>query len=242
MNTLATSLGLEPNSYTFHDVWSLDDESLLSHIPRPAVALLVIIPLTETWHAERVAEDAALPDPDNVDPPAPALWFPQTIGNACGSIGLLHCLVNTPAIIGSGGSSSAIAPGSTIAKLLAGARALPKSTDRAQLLYDSDAFEEAHAGVVNLGDTLAPEPIEDRHLNQHFVAFVKGADGHLWELEGSRKGPLDRGLLMDDEDVLSRGALDRGIGRVIRKELEGGGGDLRFSVIALAPVVKGGGA
>jgi ubiquitin carboxyl-terminal hydrolase L3 len=49
-----------------------------------------------------------------------------------------------------------------------------------------------------------------------------------------QKGPLDRGLLGPDEDVLSPKAIELGIGRVIKMEVESGGGDLRFSCIALA--------
>jgi ubiquitin carboxyl-terminal hydrolase L3 len=90
---------------------------------------------------------------------------------------------------------------------------------------------------VKLGDTAPPTTIGEDHSGQHFVAFVKAKDGHLWELEGGRKGPLDRGVLKEDEDVLSPAALEKGIGRLMRIESEKGG-DLRFSVIALAPTMK----
>ena len=43
----------------------------------------------------------------------------------------------------------------------------------------------------------------------HFVAFVKCRDGNLWELEGSRKGPLNRGPLGEDDDAFSERALRR---------------------------------
>ncbi len=65
---------------------------------------------------------------------------------------------------------------------------------RAKLLYDSKEFEEAHQSVCEMGDTVAPDVETGNRLGQHFVAFVKEG-GRLWELEGSRKGPLDRGAL-----------------------------------------------
>jgi len=37
-----------------------------------------------------------------------------------------------------------------------------------------------------MGDTIAPSAEDGDRLGQHFVAYVKGADGHLYELEGSR--------------------------------------------------------
>jgi len=58
--------------------------------------------------------------------------------------------------------------------------------DRAQYLYDSKQFEIYHQSVAAMGDTTAPSAEEGDRLGQHFVAFVKGADGHLYELEGSR--------------------------------------------------------
>jgi ubiquitin carboxyl-terminal hydrolase L3 len=45
---------------------------------------------------------------------------------------------------------------------------------------------------------------------------------------------LDRGALVEDEDVLSRKGVEMGLERVIKMEEKAGGGDLRFSCIALA--------
>lgn len=106
--------------------------------------------------------------------------------------------------------------------------------ERAQMLYDSKEFEVAHQSVAELGDTLPPDAAGGDKLGQHFVAFVKGDDGRLWELEGSRKGPICRGTLGEDEDVLSEKAIAMGLGRVIEMEKAAQGGDLRFSCIALA--------
>ncbi|KAF2241186.1 cysteine proteinase [Trematosphaeria pertusa] len=224
MNHLAYSLGLD-RSFSFHDVYSLTDPDLLAVIPRPALALLVIIPLTPTWDEARTAEDKDKGEYERKGEEEPVIWFKQTIGHACGSIGLVHCLLN-------GEASKHVQSGSTLDQIRNAA--LPKTMwERAKVLEDSEAFEKAHAEAAKLGDTAAPTPEEGEHLGQHFVAFVKGKDGHLWELEGGRKGPLDRGLLKDDEDVLSPAALEMGIGRLIRIESEHGG-DLRFSVIALA--------
>lgn len=99
------------------------------------------------------------------------------------------------------------------------------------MLYNCDAFEQAHKSVEQVGDTGILDKAENN--GQHFVAYVK-AEGHLWELEGSRKGPLDRGSLDEDEDVMSPRALDLGLKRTIKVEQDGGGTDLRFSCIALA--------
>ncbi|KAI1107749.1 putative ubiquitin carboxyl-terminal hydrolase [Jackrogersella minutella] len=221
MNQLAIALGLS-SELSFYDVWSLDEPSLMEHIPRPALALLVILPRTPAWHMEREAEDAEKADYEGHGPKEPVIWFKQTIGNACGSIGLLHCAINGPA-------AEYILPGSDLDKIRRDAIPL-RMKERADMLYNSAPFERAHNSCVPLGDTVARS---EGHSGQHFVAFVK-VNGRLWELEGSRKGPIDRGALGDDEDVLSPKALDSGFRRVIRLEQEAGGHDLRFSAIALS--------
>lgn len=226
MNHLAYSLGLS-KKLAFHDIYSLTDQDLLAFVPRPALALLVIIPLTPTWHESRTKEDDGKPEYAGKGDEEPVIWFKQTIGNACGSIGLVHCLLNNPV------AAQHIQPDSTLDRIRKDA--LDKAIwERAKVLEDSDELEKAHADAVELGDSDVPESKEEAHrTGHHFVAFVKGRDGHLWELEGGRAGPLDRGQLGEDEDVLSEKALEGGLGRLMRIESEKGG-DLRFSAIALA--------
>ncbi|KAM0278832.1 hypothetical protein ACHAQH_004908 [Verticillium albo-atrum] len=222
MNQLATKLGLSPE-LQFYDVYSLDGPEQLAHIPRPALALLVIIPLTPAWDQSRKAEDADKEPYAGSGPDEPVIWFKQTIGHACGSIGLLHSLINGPAV-------DFIKPDSDLAKIRS--RAVPLDmTKRAEMLYNSEPFEIAHKSVEQAGDSYA-DPTDGRD-GGHFVSFVKSG-GKLWELEGVRKGPLERGNLAEDEDVLSPRALDMGIKRIIELNADGGGENLRFSCIALA--------
>jgi len=223
MNQLAAKLGLSPE-LQFYDVFSLDEPELLVDIPRPALALLVIIPLTPAWDQSRKAEDADKETYAGFGPDEPVIWFQQTIGHACGSIGLLHSVINGPAV-------DFIKPGSDLETIRN--QAIPLDmTKRAQMLYDSEPFEIAHKSVEQAGDTAAD--LTGEREGGHFVSFVKSG-GRLWELEGSRMGPLDRGSLGDDEDVLSPRALELGIKRIIKLNAEGGRKDLLFSCIALAP-------
>lgn len=222
MNLLATKLGLSPE-LQFYDVYSLDEPELHTHIPRPVLALLVVMPLTPAWDRSRKAEDADKAYYIGSGSEEPVIWFKQTIGHACGSIGLLHSVINGPAI-------DFIKPDSDL--MVIRNQAIPLAmTERAELLYNSEPFELAHKSVEKAGNSHADLTTERN--GGHFVSFVKSG-GKLWELEGSRKGPLERGSLAVDEDVLSSRALDMGIKRVISLNAEGGGEDLRFSCIALA--------
>jgi ubiquitin carboxyl-terminal hydrolase L3 len=223
MNQLASKLGLS-SELQFYDVYSLDEPELIAHIPRPALALLVIIPLTPAWDQARNAEDAGKEPYTGSGPDEPVIWFQQTIGHACGSIGLLHSVLNGPAV-------DFIKPDSDLAAIRS--QAIPLDmVKRAEMLYNSEPFELAHKSVEQVGDSYASPAVE--RDGGHFVSFVKSG-GKLWELEGNRKGPLDRGNLADDEDVLSPRALDLGIKKIIKLNADGGGDDLRFSCIALAP-------
>ncbi|RAL11991.1 ubiquitin carboxyl-terminal hydrolase [Aspergillus homomorphus CBS 101889] len=221
MNQLSAKLGLS-SELQFYDVYSLDEPEQLAHIPRPALALLVIIPLTPAWDQSRKAEDANREPYTGSGPDEPVIWFKQTIGHACGSIGLLHSLINGPAV-------DFIKPDSDLAAIRSLAIPLDM-TKRAELLYNSEPFELAHKSVEQAGDSYA-DPTDARE-GGHFVSFVKSG-GKLWELEGSRKGPLQRGSLAPDEDVLSPRALDMGIKKIIKLNMDGEE-DFRVSCIALA--------
>ncbi|KAF3361367.1 hypothetical protein VdG1_00705 [Verticillium dahliae VDG1] len=184
MTTLLHKLGLS-SALQIHDVYSLTDPDLLAFIPRPALALLLVFPVSATYESHRLAEDALLDDYEGHGDTAPVVWFRQTIRNACGLMGLLHAVANGPA-------RDYIGP------------------------------------AASQGDTSAPEATDDVDL--HYVCFVKTTDGAFWELDGRRKGPLQRGQLEESEDVLSTKALTLGPLKFLERE----GADLRFSAVALA--------
>lgn len=125
-----------------------------------------------------------------------------------------------------------LATDSPLADLLASAVSLAPE-QRADLLYNSSALESAHQSAAAKGDTAAPSAKDD--IDLHYVCFVKSRSNHLWELDGRRKGPLDRGLLEPEDDVLSPKALDLGVRRFLKREEEVGQGELRFSLVVLAP-------
>lgn len=99
---------------------------------------------------------------------------------------------------------------------------------RAKVLETTPDLATAHKEAATQGDTPAPAAEDDVEL--HYVCFAKGTDGGLWELDGRRKGPLRRGDLEDNEDVLSPKGLALGALKFLERE----GGDLRFSAVALA--------
>lgn len=126
-------------------------------------------------------------------------------------------------------------PNSDLSRLLQEAMPL-KPIERADLLYESTALESAHQIAAATGDTAAPQAEDDVDL--HYVCFAKSKNNILYELDGRRKGPLKRGSLSQDQDILSERALDLGVRSFLKREEEAGGGELRFSLIALAPSLE----
>ena len=216
---LAQNLGLSSN-LGFYDVFSIDEPDLLAMVPRPVHSLIVIVPAPIV---HRVRESDKELSYEGSGPDEPVMWFPQTIRHACGLMALIHSTFNGPA-------KQAIPSGSSVGELLE--KAVPlKPTQRADLLYNSEFLEKAHMDAAIKGDTSAPGSEEPSPY--HVISFVKGNDGHLWELEGAWGGPIDRGALANDEDVLSEKALEVGIRRFTRVA----DGNLEFSIVALADKV-----
>lgn len=144
----------------------------------------------------------------------------QTIGHACGLMALIHS-------VGNGSAKNFIQGDSLLDRLLK--EGLPlKPWARAAVLYDSAELEQAHMSVAATGDSYVPSAEEPN--SYHFISFVRADNGHLYEMDASWDGPIDRGLIGDDGDCLSEEALEMGIRRFVKKA----DGVLEFSVVALA--------
>ena len=75
-------------------------------------------------------------------------------------------------------------------------------------------------------------PAEDE-VDFHYICYVSSSEGRLYELDGDRKGPMDRGpFLASSEDILTAGVLDS-IKEHVRRE-----NGLQFALMALAPRLK----
>lgn len=96
LTALIHKLGVSP-ALQMHDVYSLTEPELLSFIPRPALALLLVFPISAVYESHRMAEDSLASEYNGTGDKEPVLWWRQTIRNACGMMGLLHAVANGPA-------------------------------------------------------------------------------------------------------------------------------------------------
>jgi ubiquitin carboxyl-terminal hydrolase L3 len=214
MQRLASKLGLS-DAIAFHEPYSLTDPDLMALVPRPVHALIFLYPedvLSEIIDAENEYDGSGSDEP--------VLWFRQTLGHVCGFMALLHSVLNSPA-------SDHINPGSFLDRLRRNATPL-KPVERAELLYNDAELERMYKEAAQTGDSRVPGTEEP--VDYAFAGFVKGKDGHLYQLEGWKKGPIDRGVLSEDEDLFSPRALQLGPLNIINLAKAS---EQRFSCVAL---------
>uniref|UniRef100_A0A094ZZS8 Ubiquitin carboxyl-terminal hydrolase n=1 Tax=Schistosoma haematobium TaxID=6185 RepID=A0A094ZZS8_SCHHA len=77
-----SKLGVVEESWKFIDIFSLDDD-MLAFVPEPVISLLFLYPL------ETSIENASLGVKDNS---SNVVLIKQTVGNACGTIAILHAI------------------------------------------------------------------------------------------------------------------------------------------------------
>ncbi|KAH8747947.1 hypothetical protein F5883DRAFT_583209 [Diaporthe sp. PMI_573] len=202
------------------NIWSChwDDPDLLPH---PALALILVFPTTDRYEEERAREDATRSDSEGGRDKDDIMWFMQTINNACGLYSILHALSNGPA-------RDLVGHGSFFAKLVDQCSSLLPH-QRSSYLENSVELERVYRQVAVQGNSKVPESAEDE-VDYHFVCFVQShRSGHLYELDGDRKGPIDRGLVLEpEEDMLASGGLS-----VVREYIEREQGNCTFGLMAL---------
>ena len=203
-------------AFQFHDVYGTD-ESLLAMVPEPVHGVLLLYPISAASEAfnESSESSRAAAASRYAQQLSSLFYMKQTVGNACGTIGVIHALANSPA-------AASLDSARWLSSFLAQARG--RSPDAiAALLEANDSIEETH-------QALATEAVSDVHHasndNLHFIALVQH-EGLLVELDGRRGGPIVHGEV--GEQGLLRAAL-----KVVEEYMKRDPGDVRFNMIALS--------
>ncbi|KAI9886427.1 MAG: hypothetical protein M1823_001745 [Watsoniomyces obsoletus] len=206
MHDLGGSTALE-----FVDVWSLDECE--QWIPRPVLALILVVPTSDTYEEERALRNSAVLSGPASDPPPPGvMWFQQTINNACGLYALLHAVCNIEREKYIGGSLS-ITPG--FGPFLTVERA-------------GKELEGPYQKAAMEGSSGMPPAEED--VDHHYTCFTKAVDGHIYELDGDMKGPIKKDAWVSaEQDIMTPSGLD-----IIRDQILGDDGqNIGFTLLAL---------
>lgn len=79
------------------------------------------------------------------------------------------------------------------------------------------------------GDSAVPDDPEEE-VDYHYICFTSGSNGHIYELDGDRNGPVDRAVLLENgEDMIGGRMLEhiRAFMRIYEHE------NMRFNLMAL---------
>ncbi|GKU95613.1 hypothetical protein SLEP1_g8948 [Rubroshorea leprosula] len=207
MNQFLWGLGLPVEEAECNDVFGLDEE-LLAMVPQPVLAVLFLYPITSQTEEERILQDNEKSESSNK-----VYFMKQTVGNACGTIGLLHAVGNIT-------SEIKLSEGSFLDRFFKSTANMDPS-ERAAFLENDREMEVAHSVAATAGETEASE-----NVDTHFICFTC-VDEQLYELDGRRSGPISHGasspstLLQDTAKVIQG---------VIQKNPE----SLNFNVIAIS--------
>uniref|UniRef100_A0A2I3TWC0 Ubiquitin carboxyl-terminal hydrolase n=1 Tax=Pan troglodytes TaxID=9598 RepID=A0A2I3TWC0_PANTR len=166
--------------WRFVDVLGLEEESLGS-VPAPACALLLLFPLTAQHENFRKKQIEELKGQEV----SPKVYFmKQTIGNSCGTIGLIHAVANNQDKLG-------FEDGSVLKQFLSETEKMSPE-DRAKCFEKNEAIQAAHDAVAQEGQCRV-----DDKVNFHFILF-NNVDGHLYELDGRMPFPVNHGASSED--------------------------------------------
>ncbi|KAL6903799.1 hypothetical protein ACP4OV_004612 [Aristida adscensionis] len=173
MNQFMRGLGV-PEDVGFCDVYGLDDE-LLAMVPQPVLAVILLYPQDRNKEIEASTASSA----GTKEPSKNVYFTKQTIGNACGTVGIIHAL-------GNAASKIKLGEGSYFDRFYKQTADMDP-IQRAAFLEEDQEMENAHSVAVTAGDTEAKDGVIE-----HYVCF-SCVDGELYELDGMKSQPLLHG-------------------------------------------------
>jgi len=224
-NKWASKAGLITTRNEFGDVYGLDDE-LLGIVPQPVVAVVLLFPFEDDFRKKqdvRYTKKLEVIGKGHIDPTI--IWIKQNIGNACGTMALLHALANSPVVF---------EPESPITQFIDQCKS-KTPVERAKLFESTSLFKNIHAEAAQTGQTAPPENLD---VDLHFTCFVEAPDAsvrtsasgpysrRLIELDGSRDGPVDHGPVKD---------FLKDVAKVIKEDFVGCSESLKFTMMCLGP-------
>jgi len=210
MNKFLRSVGV-PSKWQMTDVYGLDSE-LLAMVPQPCLALLLLFPLNDKFENYIRQQESENKDQEI----SPSVYFiKQTIGNACGTIALIHAVANNLDRIE--------LPEGHLKKFLDGTIKL-KPEDKAGKFETDGELSVAHNASALEGQTDVPN--RDDKVDLHFIAMVEN-EGCLYELDGRKSRPINHG-------ATTRDSFLKDAAKVCRNLMAVDPDNLQFTLIALA--------
>ena len=232
LNHYISKLGFNTSLYSFVDVYSTDEE-YLSFIPSSCIGIIMLYPLTQVQEDFRKQEMEHQSNQSNESTTTATsssdgnddVWFTkQRIGNACGTIGILHTLGNISQTM----SEITISPSSWLHEFYTNTPKSMSPITKAEILEADEEIEKLHdesTSNTELNQTSRGE-IDDKIIT-HFVSIVN-VKNKIYELDGRKESPIEHGSTTDDRFIYD------GM-KVVKKFMDRDPNEMRFTILALVP-------
>ncbi|CDW88421.1 carboxyl-terminal proteinase [Stylonychia lemnae] len=209
----AEKLGWPAELYKIHDVYGLDDDLWDAMVPQPVLAVILLYQIKKE-HRDLIENDISKHKLQTDSP----FFIKQTIKNACGTIALLHALLNNTTAIGG------VFREESFLEEFYFLNDKTSPEERAAALYKDEKLEETHQEAAVQGETRPQENAEC-----HFVTYIQ-KDGFIYEMDGRLNAPVQKAEIKEDQ------SLGKEVSKIIKQYIEiSGYQETKFSVMALAP-------
>lgn len=158
MTAYVKNLGVDMSTLGFHDVLSTEDWAL-EMVPQPVLGVLMLFPIKDDTEQFRLEEKERIEREGQTISPN-CYYMKQTVGNACGTVGILHCLLNCK-------DQLVLQPNAYIEKFLTATLAMTPD-ERAEYLNNDDEIEVAHETAASEGQS---EQV-NAEVDTHFICFT----------------------------------------------------------------------
>jgi ubiquitin carboxyl-terminal hydrolase L3 len=199
------------------DVFSTE-EWALDMIPQPVLAVLLLYPLTDklTQGEDKSGSNDAKKD----------VWFmKQRIGNACGTIGLLHVLLNNQ-------NKESFQDQSWLQKFSEDCPVTMDPVAKAERLEGDMSIAQFHDEATSSSANATDRGNLDDDVITHFVGLVN-VRNTIYELDGRKEGPVPHGPT--SQETFLKDAMEVVQTKFMAKDPT----ELRFTMTALAPKQNG---
>jgi len=185
--------------WSFRDCFGLTEETL-AFVPQPCYALLFLFPVGQLKAERQEEEQKILSEGQTVN--EKVYFIKQHVKNACGTIAVVHALANNKEAL-------KIESGALHEFLEKTRQNTPE--ERGHLLGKDQNMTKYHHQYSKLGST---NPKDFAKSDFHFICFTN-VNGHLYELDGSKKFPINHGptsqhrMLMDAANVIQKNFTEK---------------------------------
>ncbi|EFA84077.1 peptidase C12 family protein [Heterostelium album PN500] len=211
LTSFMQNLGV-PEEWEFCDIYGIDSE-LLDMVPKPCIAVLLLFPITNSYEQQRYKLEDDIKSKGQIVSDK-VYFMKQYIGNACGTIGVVHSVLNNANVIKfKDGFFKNFLNTTTNLNVEQRATALALNTE----------IEKSHEISALQGQSSVPD--EDEPVILHFVSFVN-VDGHLYELDGRKPFPINH-------STTTEATFLEDVSKVLQKMIEENPEEIRFNLMGL---------